>query len=381
MKNPKTLKLIAAVLTGIIVLIIGINIFLSLNSKNDKSLQLNADNSSETPIAYEETEQKSAPPESNLRNNSDELITSSQTVMTKPAARKTLAAPIQPTSSKSQIKAFESSVIEASESSAIVASESSAIEASKINEQIFSEITDNIIKPAIDSFNGEIDIYFEILDHDLVFATRKEPMYPASLAKLFLMGTIFQAIEDEIIEYNDNIANELQIMITISDNAAFNRLFYFLQNTVPEKNMFDFVDDFCKQNNFTQTTIHNLIVITGYEYFIYPTDYVFETSAEDVGHFMSMVYQGKLVNPEASQKMYELLSGQERTWKIPALLPDKAITANKTGEKESFSHDAAIIKSPNCDYVLTIMTDSPDTYQANLLMQDLSLKIYNYLNP
>lgn len=145
--------------------------------------------------------------------------------------------------------------------------------------------------------------------------------------------------------------------------------------------MFDFVDDFCEQNDFAKTTIHSLIVVDGNERFTHPTDYVFETSAEDVGRFLSLVYQGKLVNQKASQEMYNLLSDQERTWKIPELLPDKAITANKTGEKDSFSHDAAIIKSPNCDYVLAVMSNSGSPYSADLFMQGLSLEIYNYLNP
>ncbi|NLM19928.1 MAG: hypothetical protein GX217_07940 [Clostridiaceae bacterium] len=366
MKNTKKLKLIAAISAGIIIIIIGIIVFF-INSKNDKNSQLITYNSSKVSTVHKETEQELDLEKSNRNNNLDESKPNNQTSITKPTTSKILPTTIQPTSSATQIKTSES--------------ESFAIESPAINKKVFSEINNNIIQPVIDSFYGEIDIYFEILNHDLIFATRKKPMYPASLAKLFLMGTIFQAIEDGIIEYNENIAYELQIMITVSDNAAFNRLFYLLQDTVPEKNMFDFVDEFCLENDFSQTTIHNLIVIDGYERFVYPTDYVFETSAEDVGRFLSMVYKGELVNKKASQKMYDLLSDQKRTWKIPELLPNRAITANKTGEKESFSHDAAIIKSPNCDYVLTIMTDSADPYQADLLMQDLSLKIFNYLNP
>ncbi|HHT25270.1 MAG TPA: serine hydrolase [Clostridiaceae bacterium] len=366
MKNAKNFKLIIAIVTGIIVIIIGTIIFL-ISSKNDKTTPLIANSPSESPLVHDEIEPGLYQPESNAKNNSDKAKPNSETSITQPITSKVFAPTIQSPSSEMQIKTYQS--------------ESSMIKSSSINEQTFSEIRDNIIKPAVDSFNGEIDIYFEILDHDMIFATQNAPMYPASLAKLFLMGTIFQAIEDGIIEYNENIAYDLQMMITVSDNAAFNRLFYLLQDTVPEINMFDFVDDFCIQNNFSQTTIHALIFIDGNERFIYPTDHIFESSAEDVGHFLSMVYRGELVNQEASQKMYDLLLNQERTWKIPTLLPDKAITANKTGEKDSFSHDAAIIKSPNCDYVLAVLSNSADPYQADLFMQNLSLEIYNYLNP
>jgi len=380
MKNPKSLKTIASILTVIIVIFLAVNFFLVSNKKGG-SVNLITNNSSETTLSDEETKQELYSSESDADNNSvaDESKTNLQTKIESEISKSSSTSPILSKTNDTQIKTAEQESL--TEELTSSEADSAEIDSSTINEQMFSEITDNIIQPAIDSFNGEIDIYFEILNHDLIFATQKDPMYPASLAKLFLTGTIFQSIEDGIIEYDKNIAYDLQIMITESDNAAFNRLFYQLQDAVPERNMFDFVDDFCMQNNFNQTTIHSLMVINGNERLIYPTDYVFESSALDVGRFMSMVCRGELVNAEASQKMYELLSAQERTWKIPALLPNGAITANKTGELDSLSHDAAIIKSPNCDYVLTIMTDSPDAYQADLLMQDLSLEIYNYLNP
>lgn len=208
MKSTKNLKLIAAALIGIIIIMIGINVLLIINSKNDKTTKLIANSSSEMPLINENKEQEIHLQEPYTKNNADELKPNDYTL---PTTSKVLTHTVHPTSSATQIKTSES--------------EPAVIESSAINEQNFSELQNNIIKPAIDSFNGEIDIYFEILNHDLIFATRKEPMYPASLAKLFLMGTIFQAIEDGIIEYNDNIAYDLRIMITVSDNAAFNRLF------------------------------------------------------------------------------------------------------------------------------------------------------------
>lgn len=250
----------------------------------------------------------------------------------------------------------------------------------QLTEQELIDLETEVILPYFEFYSGEYQYYLEILDSEQILSNDQTPMYPASLAKLFLMGTIFEAIEDQVLEYDESIEQDLELMITVSDNAAYNRLFFRLQAEVPEINMFDWADQFCMEYDFDDTIIHNLYIIEGNETSLIQSDLVFETSALDVGNFLSLVYHENLVSQEASRTMYEILLRQERTGKIPFLLPDDAITANKTGELNFYSHDAAIICTPFCDYILVLMTDSTNmAYVADEIIQELSLDIYDYL--
>lgn len=253
-----------------------------------------------------------------------------------------------------------------------------------LTDQEFSELEQDVIQPYLDSYSGNLQVYLQILNNKQSYSSKNEPLYAASLAKLFVMGAIFEAIESDLIESSESVKHDLEIMITVSDNAAYNRLLYVLQDAIPNTSVFDYVDLFCEKYGFSNTTIHSLLYIDGNEYYRFASDYILETSVEDVGHLLDLIYNNELVSKEASQQMLHFLSMQERTWKIPALLPGEALTANKTGEAETFSHDAAIIVSPACDYVLVIMSDSASAnYGSTLadnLIQELSLDIYNFLN-
>ncbi len=252
-----------------------------------------------------------------------------------------------------------------------------------LKEKDFQEIIDTIILPAVDSYNGVMQIDFQILDTDYEFLYQDREVYAASVAKLYLMGLIFQEIDAGHLEYSAEIDELLSNMITVSDNAAFNSLLGVLLELYPEENPFLLLDEFCADYGFDHTHIHNYYIAgSGFDYLAaYFTDYALTTSAEDVAHFYALLYHGALVSETASESMLSYLSEQERIGKIPYLLPDTAVTYNKTGEADNFSHDSALIESPACDYVLVIMSEGyADGYSADAVMQQISLDIYDYLN-
>ena len=80
--------------------------------------------------------------------------------------------------------------------------------------------------------------------------------------------------------------------------------------------------------------------------------------------------------------MEDLLLGQEITYKIPAALPDEAISANKTGEVSDAENDSAIIYSPGGDFVLCIMSGKWDSgNQAITHIREITKMVYNHFNP
>ncbi|NLJ94509.1 MAG: serine hydrolase [Clostridiaceae bacterium] len=247
----------------------------------------------------------------------------------------------------------------------------------------FTHITEQIIQSYVGNFNGDLQIYFKILDNNQTYIDQGKSMYPASLMKLFLMAEIFDEIEKEEITYEE-VEHLLIAMITQSDNYSYNALLEELIQVDPNGNPFMRIKELCDQYDFVETKPYNYFQETGFDFSYlaqYLPSYAFETSVTDLGRFYELLYKGELISPKASEEMLNLLNQQQRKSKIPFLLPEEAITYNKTGELDNFSHDSCLVKSPRCDYILIVMSENYDfDGSADYLIQKMSLSIYNYLN-
>ncbi len=100
---------------------------------------------------------------------------------------------------------------------------------------------------------------------------------------------------------------------------------------------------------------------------------------------MKLIAEGKVVSKQASEKMIEIMLGQEFNESIPALLPRPVKVAHKTGWTGDVYHDTGIVfpKGENRKpYALSIMTrgfaeDQGD--EAHLCMATISKMIYDNL--
>ena len=117
-----------------------------------------------------------------------------------------------------------------------------------------------------------------------------------------------------------------------------------------------------------------------------PTDDNY-TSAADCAAFLSGLYNGTLLNVEASGKMLELLEGQTVKGKIPAGLPNGVETANKTGEMPSgyglgsIENDVAIIMNGRYPYILCVLSnDIADNGSAQSVIRGISERTYLFFS-
>ncbi len=261
-----------------------------------------------------------------------------------------------------------------------------ATEHKMVTKEILDTLVHEIIEPAIPTFNGKVQIAFNELDADYhyVYANQNDYIYPASLPKLFLMTFLFDLREQGLMTFDQNIMDLIENMIIYSDNDSFNALLYEVVEVFPEQNPYDMLDEFCRKYGFNETILHNYYQLDsdyGSVLHNYLTDFVFQTTVTDLNDCYQLLYEGQMASKSASKEMLNILSRQDNIYKIPALLPEEAVTYNKTGELDEFTHDSALIESPNANYVLSIMTEAEyDSYANELAMQDLSLKIYQFLN-
>lgn len=199
-------------------------------------------------------------------------------------------------------------------------------------------------------------------------------LYAASLIKLYALGTICSMEADGSLAHNQTIETAMTKMITISDNWSFNYLVKLVGK--------DVVNRWISANGYSGTeVVHGLNPADNSEGIRTSPDGENHTTARDCGKFLEAVYKGKCVNQTYSAKMLNLLKNQTRRTKIPAGVPAGTVVANKTGETDDTSHDAAIVYAPKGDYVIVIMSETNGlgwNQPANIA--DLSKAVYEYYN-
>ena len=107
-------------------------------------------------------------------------------------------------------------------------------------------------------------------------------------------------------------------------------------------------------------------------------------TARGLTQTMKLIAEKKVVSQPASEKMIEILLGQEFNESIPALLPASTRVAHKTGWTSDVYHDTGIVYSDRRKpYALSIMTRGfPEDQgnEAHACMAEISRLIYEKLN-
>ncbi|CAN5778419.1 hypothetical protein BH23CHL5_BH23CHL5_06590 [soil metagenome] len=103
---------------------------------------------------------------------------------------------------------------------------------------------------------------------------------------------------------------------------------------------------------------------------------VFLTTPSDIARFWFALNQGEVVSSFVSQSILDILREQVVTDRIPALLPDGAVVANKTGNLYHVVHDSGIIDSQGSDLVLATLTQGePEDNHGAEVIQRIALAV------
>lgn len=222
--------------------------------------------------------------------------------------------------------------------------------------------------------DGEWAVYVKDLTGGGSFDINSHQMESASLIKLYIMGAVCQAIESGFLSDTPEIQEQMEQMITVSDNESSNRLVEALSPSgLDHPQGRAVVNGFAALNGFADTAQGRALKD---HRDVEPVEKNY-TSVRDCGLFMEKVYRGECVSPEASERMLGLLKGQQNREKIPGGLPKDTMTANKTGEVSTMEHDAAIVYGPGRDYVLCVMSVGlTDTRAAREHIREISAVVY-----
>ena len=231
------------------------------------------------------------------------------------------------------------------------------------------------IQSMLPAQNGVWSVFVRDLINESEGSINDQPMQAASLIKLFIMGAVYENYEALTQQYGQSSINSwLHSMITVSDNDAANSLVNCLGGGNSAAGM-DAVNIFCENHGYLNTSMGRLLLQgteNGDNY----------TSVSDCGHFLDAVYDDESTEFSHADEMFDLLSAQTRTHKIPSQLPEGVHTANKTGELSNVENDAAIIYDTDNDLILVFMSQNlSEVGSAQSTIASISRQIYDYYNP
>ncbi|MCC8169331.1 MAG: class A beta-lactamase-related serine hydrolase [Oscillospiraceae bacterium] len=234
------------------------------------------------------------------------------------------------------------------------------------------------IEESIAAAEGEWAVYVKNVDTNEYLSINNHPMYSASLIKMFIMNAVYEKLENGELEKTEEISSLLTEMITVSDNDATNRLVEILGGGDFDAGL-EVENDCTSRYGFADTKQQCDLQSVR----THPAKGRNYTSVNDCGKLLESICRKSLISYTASDEMIDLLFGQQVRYKIPAGVPDEAFVANKTGEMSSAQNDAAIVYSPNCLYIICIMsnelTEDISGSAINKII-NISSMVYDYFN-
>lgn len=256
----------------------------------------------------------------------------------------------------------------------------------KENVQKKSIELEEIVQNELENASGTYSVAIKNLKtNEYYFYNERRQFETASLYKLWVMGAVFEEIEKgninkaqnigfeaedinkrldiatesaEITEgfVGDSVENALERMITISDNYSAHILYLTV--------------GWSKIKNF----------LNYYEFNDSSADLPILTTSSDMLAFFEKLYQGDIVEKEASGEMLEILKRQQLNDRIPKYLPQNTQIAHKTGELGGLKHDAGIVFSEKGDYIIVLLSETNNLSDAAEIEAKVSKKVWDYFN-
>lgn len=204
-----------------------------------------------------------------------------------------------------------------------------------------------------ESYSGRWSVYVKNLTTGDTFIINDTPMKSASVMKLFIMGTVYEAIRTGGLERTQEVVDLLNNMISYSSNSDSNRLLSLLGDG-------DFTEGIEKVNQYiaSQNYSGETHEYNGFNdaSTILDSEHSNQVSAKDCGALLEQVYHRTFGSRQICNEVEAMMLKQDTRYKIPAGLPEGVEVGNKTGEMDTVENDIAIIYGEKSDYILCVLS-------------------------
>ena len=101
------------------------------------------------------------------------------------------------------------------------------------------------------------------------------------------------------------------------------------------------------------------------------------TSSDDIALLLKLIYEGKLINKEASEIILDILSQQQQSERLQRYLPSDIKIAHKCGDLDNLENDGGIIWINDRAYILVVLTSAMSNLECREIIGKISKCIYS----
>ena len=251
-------------------------------------------------------------------------------------------------------------------------------------------------------FNGQAGIYVQNLKTGKTVAINADTLFPtASMIKVSILSGLMDKIEKGEMQYNQKLvyrdsllypgvdilgsfkdkdtiqlSKVAMLMITMSDNTAST----WLQKLVGG----DYINNWLEANGFKAMRVNSRIPARRPIWEIYGWGV---TTPREMCRLFTMIREGKVVSPAASERMYRMLN--RIYWDNTALsqIPPYVQAISKQGAVDASRSETVLVNAPHGDYVFSVITKKNKDQrwtadnEANLLIKKVSALLWHYFEP
>lgn len=232
------------------------------------------------------------------------------------------------------------------------------------------------LKEQVAAYDGTWSVYVQNLTTGQALVVNDSALRSASVMKLFIMGSVYEAFDRGDLPRNEDTVYLLRSMIINSSNESSNRLLTLLGGG-------DIAEGVAKVNEFIYLRGYSdgTIEYNGFEDPAASLDpsHPNVIMAKDVGLLLSRVYNRTFLSRKVCNEIEQMMLEQATRYKIPRGLPEGVECGNKSGETDTIANDAAVIYGPTTDYILVVLSNdwsSEDT--ANAQIAEVSAAVYAF---
>ncbi len=229
-----------------------------------------------------------------------------------------------------------------------------------------------------ESYSGQWSVYVKNLTTDDSILINDVPMKSASVMKLFVLGTVYEAIGEQQLERTQEVVDLITTMICDSSNEATNRLLAMLGDGSYAAGI-DQVNEYISSHGYSSMT-HEYNGFNDSSTFVDPS-HNNQISAADCGLLLERVYRRTFGSWRVCNEVEDLMLNQNTRYKIPGGLPEGALVGNKTGEMSTVENDVAIIYGDRSDYILCVLSQDWDSGDSAIShIQEISALVYVFFD-
>ncbi|TLV01031.1 serine hydrolase [Dyadobacter luticola] len=263
------------------------------------------------------------------------------------------------------------------------------------------KLTNKLVQ-ALTGFHGEVGVYVRNLKTGKVALVNADTLFPtASMVKVPILCGVFDKINKgeltfnqeliyrDSLKYDDGVVGSFRdstkialpkvvhLMISISDNTGS----LWLQALAGGG---EAINSWLDTNGFSQTRVNSRT--PGRKAFQARYGWG-QTTPREMAELVTMIYNKKAIEPEASERMYRYLGMQFWDGEAISQIPPYIKTAVKNGAVNQARSEVLVVNAPHGDYAFCITTKNQQDQswqkdnEGYALIRKVSAIIWNHFEP